>query len=170
MSTAGDYQKIQRIVSVYRQKLEVTGEDVFQQSPSDGSWSYSEAYFHIFDASLLTLQTINDCIEGNGKNKNTPWISRLILFFDTLPPGQKYKAPSMLADRLRKISKKEAFELMDQFLLGLESSYSNLLGADPNKKTRHPRLGYFNAFQWFRFMEIHLNHHLKQTMRLHKHF
>lgn len=161
---------MQRIVAAYRQKLEALDDKTFQKSPSNGSWSYSEVYFHIFDASLLALQTINDCIAGNGKNKDTPWISRLILFFDSLPPGQKYKAPGMLAERLKKISKKEALELIDQFLLGLDHSYSKLSGADPHIRTRHPRLGYFNARQWFRFTEIHLNHHLKQVIRLHKHF
>jgi hypothetical protein len=38
--------------------------------------------------------------------------------------------------------------------------------ANSKIKTKHPRLGYLNAKQWLRFIEIHLHHHLKQLNRI----
>ncbi len=170
MGSSKDYQKILSIVSVFKKTLEEVSEDAFQLSPQSGGWSYSEVYFHIFDASLLTLDTIEDCVAGKGENQPTPLISRLILGFGSLPPGGKYKAPRRLAERLRKISKTEADELINVFLAKLDSIYRKLAAADKNIKSPHPRMGPFNAFHWFRFLRIHLAHHLKQIIRIEKGF
>ncbi|TKC05209.1 DinB family protein [Pedobacter frigoris] len=170
MSAAKEYRKIQQIVASYESRLKDIAEEVFQQSPSTGGWSYSEVYFHIFDASLLALQTIDECIEGKGEVKPTAFIVKMILFFGSLPPGKKYKAPKRLADRVRKIDKIEALSMIRQFRKELDEVYSKIRMADKNIKTKHPRMGYLNAFQWFRFVQIHLNHHLKQLMRIDKSF
>jgi DinB family protein len=170
MGSSKDYQKILSIAGAFKKKLEEVSEDTFQLNPPSGGWSYSEVYFHIFDASLLTLDTIEDCIAGKGENKPTPFISKLILSFGALPPGGKYKAPRRLAERLKKISKTEAEELINIFLAKLDTLSQKLPAADKNIKTPHPRMGHFNAFQWFRFMRIHLAHHLKQIIRIEKEF
>lgn len=170
MSAAGDYKKIQKITSIFKDKLAAFSEETFLKRPATGGWSYSEVYFHIFDASLLTLDTIADCSRGKGEEGRTPLISKIILFFDTLPPGQKYKAPKRLAERLKTISRAEAAELIQQFLSKLAAVYRGLHEAGKIIKTAHPRLGFFNAYQWFRFLEIHLAHHLKQVIRIEKSF
>jgi hypothetical protein len=33
-------------------------------------------------------------------------------------------------------------------------------------KSRHPGLGYFNAGEWLRFIEMHMRHHLRQKERI----
>jgi len=170
MSAARDHKKIQKITSAFKDKLTALTEEAFLKTPPAGGWSYSEVYFHIFDSSLLTLNTIADCSKGKGEEGRTPLISKAILFFDALPPGQKYKAPKRLAERLKRISRTEAAALILQFLTKLESIYHNLHEASKIIKTPHPRLGLFNAYQWFRFMEIHLAHHLKQIIRIEKSF
>jgi hypothetical protein len=42
--------------------------------------------------------------------------------------------------------------------------------AQANVKTPHPKLGYLNANQWLRFIEIHLKHHYQQLKRVEKSF
>jgi hypothetical protein len=170
MGSFKDYQNILSIAGAFKKKLEEISEDIFQLSPPSGGWSYSEVYFHIFDASLLTLGTVADCIAGKGENQPTPFISRLILNFGALPPGGKYKAPRRLAERLKKINRAEALDLINTFLGKLDIIFPKLAAADNNIKTPHPRMGHFNAFQWFRFMQIHLAHHLKQIIRIEKNF
>ncbi|WP_316790747.1 DinB family protein [Pedobacter frigoris] len=170
MSAAKEYRRIKHTIDSYESRLQDIGEEVFQKTPSIGGWSYSEVYFHIFDASILALQTIEECIEGKGEVKPTAFIVKMILFFGSLPPGKKYKAPKRLAERLRKIDKNEALILIKQFRKELDEAHPKISKANKNIKTRHPRMGYLNAFQWLRFMEIHLNHHLKQLMRIDKSF
>lgn len=166
MGTAKDYKKIQDIVTSYKNQLDQISEETFLLSPPIGGWSYSEVYFHIFDASMLSLTEMTNTISGKGERKPTAFIVKVILFFGSLPPGKKYKAPKMLATRLKKVSKTEAAALIDQFLLELDPALKKIENADKTLKTRHPKLGYLNAFQWLRFIGIHLNHHLQQLQRI----
>ncbi|RZK80346.1 MAG: DinB family protein [Pedobacter sp.] len=170
MSLKGNYQRIKKIIEKYLTKLESISDEQWQATPPIGGWSYCEVYFHIFDSSILTNQTMLDSATGNGEKKPTHFIVKLILFMGVLPPGKKFKAPKRLAERLKKVSKAEARQLIENFLKQLEAGFPQLIHADPTIKTPHPRMGYFNAFQWLRFMGIHLNHHLKQLDRIEKSF
>jgi hypothetical protein len=170
MNTAHVFSSIQQVVKTYKQRLATMDDDRFQQRKEDGSWSYSEVYQHIFDLSLLSLAEVDNCLLGDGKSKETHWISKLILYFGRFPPAMKFKVPKALAPRVRKITRERANKLIETFLEQLESYKHRLQQANPNVKTLHPRLGYFNAAQWLRFIEIHLKHHLKQLNRIDKSF
>ncbi|WP_316819761.1 DinB family protein [Pedobacter gandavensis] len=168
MDIEKNYQKIRNSVSAYQNRLAELDEDRFLQSPPIGGWSYSEVYFHIFDSSILSLSAMIDATKG--QRKPTAFAVKLILFFGTLPPGKKYKAPKRLAERLKKISRKESNALILEFLQQLEKDLLVLKNADKTLKTAHPRLGYLNAFQWLRFIGIHLDHHLQQLHRIDQSF
>jgi hypothetical protein len=163
------YYSLHKIADAYRLQLKSIPDLQFQQTPASGGWSYSEVYSHIWDASLLSLEPVKSCIKGQGKKEPTKLIPRLILFFGSLPPG-KFKVPKRIESRVKKITKIEAEQLMDQFLMELEIDYSQISMASPEIKNQHPRLGYFNAAQWLRFIEIHLKHHYKQLQRIEKSF
>jgi len=166
MGTERDYQKIQEITACYRKRLLQIPEDKFIQRPTFGGWSCSEVYFHIFDASMLSMDAMTAAAMGAGKDRKTHFLVKLVLFADMLPPGKKFKAPAMLEQRLRTVTKAEAFDMLTGFLQGLEKVYHLLSDASSHSKTRHPVMGYLNAKAWLRFIEIHLNHHLKQLKRI----
>jgi hypothetical protein len=167
MDVKSVYSSLHKIADAYRLKLTSIPDVQFKQTPPVGGWSYSEVYSHIWDASLLSLEPIKNCIKGVGKNEPTKLIPRLILFFGSLPPG-RYKVPKRIESRVKKITKRDAEELIDQFLIELEIDYNQIVNASPEIKNQHPRLGYFNASQWLRFIEIHLKHHYKQLQRIEK--
>lgn len=170
MSNTAVFTSIDKICNTYSTILETIPEDRFQLSPPGGGWSYSEVYDHIFDASLLSLIALEDCIKGKGEKKQTVFIVKLILFFGMFPPAKKFKVPKRLESRVKKINPEEARTWIEKFQLQLKAVYLNIEQADPLLKTLHPRLGYLNASQWLRFIEIHLKHHLKQLKRIEKSF
>ncbi len=170
MSTARVYKSITKIVSAYKAKLATKSEDNFSITPLKGGWSYSEVYSHIFDSSLLSLMALNNCINGNGEQKPAHFATIMILFFGSLPPGKKYKVPKRLAERVKKINLMAAEQFITDFELQLLQALPQIKKADPKMRTKHPRLGYLNASQWLRFIEIHLDHHLKQLKRIEKSF
>ena len=170
MSVEKIYQSILKTAEAYRQKLEGFGPADFQTEPPIGGWSYSEVYAHIFDASLLSLMPLNNCINGEGKAKPTAFVVKLILFFGSLPPGKKYKAPPKIAVRVKKIGIAAAQQFITDFELQLAQTYPRMRNADPKLKIKHPVIGYLNAKQWLRFIEIHLNHHYKQLKRIENSF
>ena len=170
MTAAKIKASIHQIVDAYKSKLSHYSEDVFQTTPPIAGWSYSEVYSHIFDSSLLSLIALERAASGKGENKPTHFIVKLILVLGTLPPAKQYKVPKRLAERVKKISKTEALDFILEFEKGLDDNYPVITHAKANCKTKHPRLGYLNAKQWLRFIEIHLKHHLKQLERIEKSF
>ncbi|MCX2494199.1 DinB family protein [Pedobacter sp. PF22-3] len=170
MTAAKIKVSIHRVVDAYKSKLSNYPDDVFQITPPISGWSYSEVYSHIFDSSLLSLIAFEHAANGKGESKPTHFMVKLILLLGTLPPAQKYKVPKRLEERIKKISKTEALEFILAFEKALDDNYQLLAHAKANSKTKHPRLGYLNAKQWLRFIEIHLKHHLKQLQRIEKSF
>lgn len=170
MSIEKIYQSILKTAAAYRQKLNGFGAANFQVEPPIGGWSYSEVYSHIFDSSLLSVMAMNNCTKGDGKQKPTHFLVKVILFFGMLPPGKKYKVPTKIADRVKKITVSAAQQFITDFELQLAQAYPKIKSANQKIKTKHPVLGYLNAKQWLRFIEIHLNHHYKQLIRIENSF
>ncbi|WP_432714282.1 DUF1569 domain-containing protein [Pedobacter sp.] len=169
MQNAKILSSLHHIIESYQTKLNTYSDLAFQTTPPIGGWSYSEVYSHIFDISLLSLETLEKCLEGLGKNRPTAFAAKVILYFGMLPPG-KHKVPKALASRVKVISKVEAAAMIQQFMQQLEQDSKQMSRARIDIKNPHPRLGYLNAAQWLRFIEIHLKHHLKQLNRIEKSF
>ena len=170
MRNSSIFSSLKDISAKYYDFLREVSDHQFQLTPPIGGWSYSEVYSHISDINILALKEIEHCIKGEGKIKPTAFIVKIILFFGSFPPNAKYKVPKALVGRERKITKEAAAAFIQKFLEELDIVYSQLHLTDPALKTRHLRLGYLSASQWFRFMEIHLKHHLKQLKRIEKSF
>ena len=164
------FSSIHNLTEAYRTILSTIDDAQFQLTPSIGGWSYSEVYSHIFDASYLSLQAMENCIDGKGEKHSTPFIAKVILFLGFLPPWKKIKVPKKMESRVKKITKMEAEEMIRRFSQQLEPDYKRLGKARSDIKIPHPRLGYLNARQWLRFIEIHLKHHLKQLKRIENSF
>lgn len=158
-----------RSVGVYEKLLQELSEEKFAENPQYGGWSYAEVYSHIFTSGLLSFSAIQTCLDKKGTDsKNAPsWPVRLILLFGTFPPG-KIKAPQKIAALVKKISKKEAEDLIIKFKSRLNEVHEQLPLVDLNQRVAHPRLGLLNATQWLRFIEIHTIHHVKQLNRIKK--
>lgn len=170
MNIARVHRSINKIVAAYKQKLSTFKEANFQLTPPMGGWSYSEVYSHIFDASLLSFMALNNCIRNEGEDKPTAFGVKLVLFFGQLPPGKRYKVPKRMADRVKLISMANAQQFITDFELQLAKLYPQVANANPKSKIKHPRMGYLNAKQWLRFIEVHLSHHLKQLKRIERSF
>jgi hypothetical protein len=170
MNIGRHYKSIQKIAATYRKKLDGMDEEIFTNTPPIGGWSFSEVYAHIFDSSLLSLMALQKAAKGEGEDKTTHLAVHAILWFGLLPPGKKYKVPARLADRVKKINTFAAQQFITDFELQLAKLFPLLASANIKSKVKHPRLGYLDAKQWIRFIEIHLNHHLKQIARIEKSF
>ena len=168
MNTNKVLQSVEKIVDAYKVMLPSIADEEFMRTPSIGGWSYSEVYAHIFDASLLSLLALQKCLNGEGLIEKTHFGAKVILFCGMLPPGKRYKVPKKLIDRVKKINRDAAQQFMADFELQLAKAVSQIERANPTLKVPHPRLGFLNAKQWLRFIEIHLNHHLKQLRRIEK--
>ena len=169
MSVSSQQRAILQSVKEYSRLLEEISEEDFQRSPAAGTWSYAEVYSHIFKSNLYSLIAAEQCINGTAEKSSarTHWAVRLILLFGRFPPG-KYKVPASIESLTAKISKEEARNLIVKFKTRLADIAPKVNKAKSYHKVKHPRLGLFNAGQWFRFIEIHTLHHQKQLERISK--
>ena len=168
MSINDNRKAIQKSIAVYEKLLSEFSGELFTRTPAEGVWSYAEVYSHIFTSSIGCCKAIESCAKGTAieNDEPLPLSIRLVLFFKRLPPGRKYKVPEKIAKDVRKITRNEAEELIRQCKEQLETIYPMIKSASPTQKIKHPRLGLFNASQWYSFILLHLLHHQKQLYRI----
>lgn len=167
MSVNSHFRSLIKAVGQYEALLQEVPEEVFAKCPAEGQWSYSETFSHIFQSNLASLIAVEKCFLKTGildKNR-TPWQVWAILFLGRLPPG-KFKAPERIASMVKVLSKEEAANLIVKFRKRLDELKDKVDQADKYQKIKHPRLGLLNANQWWRFIEIHTVHHIRQLERI----
>jgi len=155
-------------ISVYENLLNNVTEETFTKTPAEGVWSFSEVYAHIFSSTIGCTKAIEVCSRGTAIENNDPlpFPIRLVLFFKRLPPGKKYKVPQVIAKDVRKISRSEAAEMIQNTRQQLDTIFPLVTSASATQKVKHPRLGLLNAEQWYAFIHLHLRHHQRQLSRI----
>ncbi len=171
MSIATDKKSIESALLDYRRKLDEIPDELFNKTPSDGGWSYGEVYSHILQANMGSFTAIEKCSNGTGTidNKRLSILAWLIFLMGRFPPV-KIKAPKEIAAMVTNIDKEEARNLLVKLKKRTDQLASTINKSSSFCKVKHPRLGLLNAKQWFRFINIHTKHHLKQLDRINKQF
>lgn len=168
---AADYTGIEMALDTYRAKLDAIPDDLFDVTPRGGGWSYAEVYSHIMQATLGASIAAERCTQSTCKptNKGINLLGRAVLFFNILPPVRT-KEPKIVSDKMKaaKITKEEARNLIIKCRQRIDTIAGLMQNPENNGRVAHPRLGTLNAKQWFRFIGIHLKHHLKQLARIDK--
>lgn len=166
---AGEYSAIESALDTYRHLLDTIPDELFDVTPPNGGWSYAEVYSHIMQATLGASIAAERCTQSSCKptNKGINLLGRAILFFGMLPPVRT-KEPKIVSDKMKaaKITKEEARNLIIKCRQRIDTIAALMQNPENNGRVQHPRLGALSAKQWFKFIGIHLKHHLKQLARI----
>lgn len=169
MNIAKERRAIDAALDNYRELLDGFTDERFTQAPPMGGWSYAEVYDHILKASLGASIALERCTNNNcpPTKKGMNFWGHYTMLTGLFPPG-KYVVPGAVADKLaaKKISIEDAKNLIIKTRKRVETVTGLIKDAPANARWQHPRLGMLNAAQWFRFMRVHLQHHLKQLERI----
>ncbi len=173
MNIARERKAIDVALDDYRAQLDTIPDDLFTETPPDGGWSYAEVYSHILQATLGSSIALERCTHNNcPPTKDGPTlIGRFMMFTGRFPPV-KVKVPQAIAAKMpvTKITKEEARNLLVKCRNRIDQTTPLIKDSLPHARYRHARLGMLNAKQWFKFIRIHLQHHLKQLERIKKNF
>jgi hypothetical protein len=168
MNIAKERFAIETALDDYRSQLDSIPDDVFQTTPPGGGWSFSEVYSHILMATLGSSIGLEKCANSNcpPTEDGPTFLGRLMMFTGRFPPV-RVKVPGSVAAKMpvSKLSKEEAKNLLIKCRKRVDDAVLLLKSASPDSRYKHPRLGMLNAKQWYRFIRIHLEHHLKQLRR-----
>ncbi|QJD85431.1 DinB family protein [Cohnella herbarum] len=171
MDTRESLKRLEETVDYYLEQLEGIAEEPLSRKPSEEEWSIGQLYVHLIQSSrFMNLRHIGLCQEGNDpaivvggvKNEAGFEVFRNSGFSDVkihVPPSPQYtpKQPD---------GKAELNEGMRALVLSMKEIEPKLQEIPPEHTVLHPRLGALNAEEWFKMVEIHFGHHLKQLRRL----
>lgn len=171
MNIAKERRAIEAALDSYRQQLDGFTDDAFVSTPSTGGWSYSEVYDHIMKSSLGSSIALERCTHNNcpPTKKGMNLLGHYLMLTGKFPPF-KTTVPDAVAAKVapKKINIEEAKNQIIKVRKRIESTAQLIADAPPHAKWEHPRLGMLNASQWFKFIRVHLQHHLAQLERIKK--
>lgn len=173
MTIEAERKAIEAALDVYRHRLDTIPDEQFDVTPPGGGWSYAEVYSHIMQADLNSSIALEKCTLSSWRptSKGRTLVGLFVLTFNRFPPF-KVKVPKSVAAIIpaKKISKEEARNLIIKCRKRVNDVSKLIHNALPNRRYKHARLGMLNARQWFKFILIHSNHHIKQLNRVEKKF
>lgn len=171
MTIEQERRAIEAALDTYRSRLDSIPDELFDVTPPDGGWSYAKVYSHILQANLGSSIAAEKCTMSSCKptSKGRSLIGLFVLTFNRFPPV-RVKTPREIVARnpVKKISKEDARNLIVKCRKRINEIVPLIKNASPYCRIRHPRMGMLNARQWFKFILIHSNHHLKQLDRVEK--
>jgi hypothetical protein len=173
VSISKEHTRINAIFDNYRAQIDSIPDDKFDVTPPKGGWSYAEVYSHIMQATMASSIALERCTHKTDKpNKGkSNLLGKLVLLFGRFPPVA-IKAPDVVNTKMPalKISKEEARNFIIKCRKRMEEVMPLTAKDLSVRRSKHPRLGLLNSAEWFKFIRIHLAHHLKQLDRIRKDF
>ena len=171
MSITKEHRRINAVLDNYRAQLDTISEAQFTETPPSGGWSYAEVYSHIMQATMAASIALERCTHGTAKpvtGKLNIW-GVYVMLTGKFPP-MKTKVPRSVEAKMPtlKISEEEARNWIIKCHKRLDEMAKLMQSAPTQRRAKHPRLGTLNAEQWFKFIRIHLQHHIQQLGRIRK--
>jgi hypothetical protein len=170
MNIATERKAIEAALNNYRAQLDSISDEQFAATPPDGGWSYAEVYSHILQATLGSSIGLERCALGNcpPAKSGLNFLGNVLMFLGRFPPALRLKVPRAVAAKMpvTKIGKEDAKNLLIKCRRRMDDMMSLIKQSSPISRYKHPRLGMLNAAQWYKFIRIHLEHHLKQLHRI----
>ena len=160
---------IQNIFKIYLEALSTYSEKDFLYISDLNTWSLAQMYEHVCSSSnFFFLANTKRCLEKrNGQEGGLMNAKGEGLFkIGGFPTGLKVKVPEKLASVI--IGKEASYyvsEIKEIILSAID--LESLLEEDEGMyKIEHPVFGFLNAEEWFKSLEMHSRHHLKQKQEL----
>jgi hypothetical protein len=173
MNIAKEHKAIDAALDNYRVQLDNIPDELFTETPPGGGWSYAEVYSHILQATLGSCIALERSANGNcpPTKKGLNLFGRFVMLTGTFPLVRLKVPPAMAAKMpATKISKEDARNLLIKCRKRVDETTPLLKQSSPNSRYKHARLGMLNAKQWYKFIRLHLEHHIKQLKRISKKF
>jgi hypothetical protein len=160
--------KFESIHADYEKALNQYTETEFALKPSEDAWSIGQMYQHLVSSLLVFhAKQVENCLastENADKSKTMP--GRISFLLGSFPPI-KIKVPASPEYTPPQPANKTAIQTKMPVILNKMRELAARLEKEKSVgKTKHPALGYFNAEEWFRMIEMHFRHHLRQQKRI----
>jgi hypothetical protein len=141
------------------------------ESPGRGAWSMGQLYTHLLmSGHMFFLLKAEQCLR---KEKTSPrkinMAAQVMYYFGAFPPV-RVKMPTEVAHVPPQPDSLETIQGGLEALIQHSDEVAKALraGYDPDAARSHPLFGKLNAWDWYRALAMHMDHHRAQERRLHK--
>ena len=167
-STRTILETFERHAELYVASLDAYSEEQFARKPDPASWSIGQMYGHlVVGTNAFHLQHIARCLEGKGStggSKKFP--GRVIFLIGGFPPARIKVPPSERYTPKQPENIAQMRSGLLQVIGAMRDIEGKVAGSSPQFKSEHPALGFLSAREWYRLIEMHFRHHLRQKARL----
>ncbi|HEY8402848.1 MAG TPA: DinB family protein [Cytophagaceae bacterium] len=164
------YKEFLPTAKYWLKELDYYGESQFKKITPASAWSIGQVYDHLINGTYsFHFKEIRNCLERkNGQPTGDKKLKGKLLFLwksfprvkiigvnDTdYQPGQP-DSPIKMKDELYRFIKQ-----MHKLSQELDQT------KDLDYKTMHPSLGMLTALEWYKLIEMHFRHHIRQKKRI----
>jgi hypothetical protein len=155
--------------NVWLASLESYSEHQFAMKPDLASWSIGQVYGHLVKGTRgFQLQQIIRCCEGTGADsfKGKTLAGKLTFVFGSFPPIRIKVPPSDSYTPAQPESIEAVRRGLTDLMAAMHDIGPKVASVSENQKTEHQALGFLNAREWFKLIEMHFRHHLRQKGRI----
>lgn len=157
-----------QIVAQWEQSLEKYTPNELEQKPSAEAWSIGQMYMHLVNSALyFHIKQIEACVASPANSQGSKTFKGILAFYvlGAFPPI-KVQVPA--SESYTPKQPKDKAEIQ-QGLAQVKQKMQEiplLLKNNAGGKTTHPAFGYLGAEEWFKLIDMHYRHHLRQQKRL----
>jgi hypothetical protein len=169
MSAENTYKQLLPLVKYWLKELDFYGKNQFKKKRNEKSWSIGQIYDHLLvyseDVNIKNIQLCMSSKEDLAKESKSIKGFFFFMFGGYLP--FKYKSNPYVEPQQPLSTEK----VKDDFYRFLKLVYKVAKDIDykkPVNKAKHPTLGYLTAEEWYKLIEMHFRHHLKQKKKIDK--
>lgn len=170
MRAAKTYKKFNATINKWEKQLEEYSKEDFNHKPNPQTWSIGQVYEHVVSSTLnFHAKQIEICLLSNdNKNKSKTFIGWLSFIINRIPPIEIKIPPEENIEPQQPQNKEDVSAKLNhvkQVFLELANKIdaSKCLG-----KTNHPGMGYLNAKEWLKVIEMHFRYHEKYNANVFK--
>jgi len=146
-------------------------EEQFARKPDEAQWSIGLVYYHlVIGTEHFHLRACRKCLKHGGEviEGGKTLLGKIVFLFGSFPPVRFHFPPSERYTPKQPQNRAEMREGLLKLIETMRALAPQLDHASPVQKWKHPTFGMLNAVEWYRLIEMHFRHHLRQKARLDK--
>ena len=137
------------------------------QKPDKTSWSLGQLYNHIINETnwyngQIQIALTDDQNSNIAASESTRVLKERGSFEDKL-----FKGDPLITETIEQPKSIENIKSeLEQLKTRTNELYTKMIEASTYGKSEHPGMGFMDCFEWLRYSEMHMRHHLKQKARI----
>jgi hypothetical protein len=164
------YKQFLNTAKYYLKELDFYGKNQFKYHPTEKDWSIGQVYDHLINGTYdYHLKKIENCLQkkGGAEGGKKKFKGKILFLLKGFPNIRIKGVPATTYVPMQPKSPLKVKDELYRFIKVMQKTAKDIDAAgELIYKVPHPSLGMMSAEEWYKLIEMHFRHHLKQKARL----